>query len=78
MKRTNAWLSALLALAAATGAQAAEVAAKPARPLQARLSRFGAHPATSSQASPEALRTRLVAEVQRWQPVIRQTAIYAD
>ena len=46
--------------------------------LQARLSHFGAHPATPSQASPEALRTRLVAEVQRWQPVIRQTAIYAD
>jgi tripartite-type tricarboxylate transporter receptor subunit TctC len=39
---------------------------------------LGALPASLQQATPEALRTFLKSEIDRWRPVIKAAGVYAD
>lgn len=41
--------------------------------LQAKFADLGARPATPEQARPNALRTRLKAEIEKWRPIIVKT-----
>jgi putative tricarboxylic transport membrane protein len=44
----------------------------------ARMHELGALPASLQQATPEALRTFLKSEIDRWRPVIKAAGVYAD
>jgi len=46
--------------------------------LKKRLAEFGATPVPQDQATPEALRTRLKAEVDKWAPIIKKAGVYAN
>lgn len=45
---------------------------------KARLAELGSEPVPVSKANPEALRTHLKAEIDKWGPIIKQAGIYAD
>ena len=47
-------------------------------PVKARLTALGTDPAPPESVTPEALRAHLIAEVQRWAPLIRAAGIYAN
>jgi tripartite-type tricarboxylate transporter receptor subunit TctC len=43
-----------------------------------RFAELGAEPVTEKQATPEALRTQLKSEIDRWGPIIKKAGVYAD
>ena len=43
-----------------------------------RLGELGTSPSPAEDATPEALRTRLSEEIERWRPVIEEAGVYAD
>ncbi len=45
---------------------------------KARLAQLGAEPVAQDQANPEALRTLLKSEIDKWGPIIRKAGVYAD
>jgi tripartite-type tricarboxylate transporter receptor subunit TctC len=45
---------------------------------KARLAELGAEPVPLAKATPDALRTLLKAEVDKWTPIIRKSGVYAD
>jgi tripartite-type tricarboxylate transporter receptor subunit TctC len=45
---------------------------------KARLAELGAEPVPLAKATPEALRTLLKSEIDKWTPIIRKTGVYAD
>ncbi len=45
---------------------------------KARLAELGAEPVPVAKATPEALRTHLQAEINKWGPIIKKVGIYAD
>lgn len=46
--------------------------------LKNRLAEFGAAPVAQGEATPEALRARLKAEVEKWAPIVRKAGVYAN
>jgi len=46
--------------------------------VNARLADFGTEPVAQTQATPEALRSHLRAEIDKWSPVIKKASQYAD
>lgn len=46
--------------------------------LKAKFAEVGAAPAVQDKARPQALRARLTAEVDKWKPIIKKAAVYAD
>ena len=47
-------------------------------PFKTRLAELGAEPVPLAKANPDALRTHLQAEINKWAPVIKKAGIYAD
>ena len=45
---------------------------------KARLAELGAEPVPPAKATPEALRTLLKSEIDKWTPIIRKSGVYAD
>ena len=43
-----------------------------------RLAELGAEPVSAEKATPEALRSLLKSEIDKWTPVIRKTGVYAE
>jgi tripartite-type tricarboxylate transporter receptor subunit TctC len=43
-----------------------------------RFAELGAEPASEKDATPEALRTKLKSEIDRWGPIIKKAGVYAD
>jgi tripartite-type tricarboxylate transporter receptor subunit TctC len=43
-----------------------------------RFAELGTEPVTETRATPEALRSHLKAEVDKWAPVIKKAGVYAD
>jgi tripartite-type tricarboxylate transporter receptor subunit TctC len=43
-----------------------------------RFADLGAEPVSEKQATPEALRTQLKSEIERWGPIIKKAGVYAD
>ena len=46
--------------------------------VKSRFAELGTDPVAKDRATPEALRTHLVAEIDKWAPVIKKAGIYAD
>ncbi len=44
----------------------------------ARFAELGTEPVPADQATPEALKTKLASEIERWAPVIKAAGVYAD
>jgi tripartite-type tricarboxylate transporter receptor subunit TctC len=58
-------------------ANALQVALKDATVKQ-RFSELGTEPVAANRATPEALRTHLKAEIDKWSPIIKKAGVYAD
>jgi tripartite-type tricarboxylate transporter receptor subunit TctC len=43
-----------------------------------RFAELGTEPVAENRATPEALRTHLKAEVEKWAPIIKKAGVYAD
>jgi len=43
-----------------------------------RFADLGTEPVAEARATPEALRTHLKAEIERWTPIIQKAGVYAD
>ena len=45
---------------------------------KSRLAELGAEPVPVAKATPEALRTHLIAEIKKWGPIFKKAGVYAD